>query len=169
MSKTDCTSISCGWRTWTQRDRDYDSISLTQPGVEGITQAKCAIDMAKKMNDHIANVFVKNNPGRFLGFATVPLQDPAAAAKELERAVKELGFVGANVKAIPISATRTRLAISMSNPYGNSGHMSKHWTFQFVYTPEFRCPTSNVSTKVMRGYWAPRGVLGLRRRLTRCA
>jgi gamma-resorcylate decarboxylase len=53
--------------------------------------------MAKKMNDHMANFFVKNNPGRFLGFATVPLQDPAAAAKELERAVKELGFVGANI------------------------------------------------------------------------
>ena len=63
-------------------------LSLTQPGVEGITQAKCAIDMAKKMNDYMANVFVKNNPGHFLGFATVPLQDPAAAAKELERAVK---------------------------------------------------------------------------------
>jgi 2,3-dihydroxybenzoate decarboxylase len=43
--------------------------------------------MAKKMNDYMANVFVKNNPGHFLGFATVPLQDPAAAARELERAV----------------------------------------------------------------------------------
>ena len=70
-------------------------LSLTQPGVEGITQTKLAIDTAKKMNDHMANFFVKNNPGRFLGFAAVPLQDPAAAAKELERAVKELGFVGA--------------------------------------------------------------------------
>ena len=56
--------------------------------------------MAKKMNDHIANFFVKNNPGRFFGFATVPLQDPAAAANELERAVKELGFVGANINGL---------------------------------------------------------------------
>ena len=47
-------------------------LSLTQPGVEGIPQAKLAIDTAKKMNDHMANFFVKNNPGRFLGFATVP-------------------------------------------------------------------------------------------------
>jgi predicted TIM-barrel fold metal-dependent hydrolase len=53
--------------------------------------------MAKKMNDYMANVFVKNNPGHFLGFATVPLQDPAAAARELERAVKILGFEGAKV------------------------------------------------------------------------
>jgi gamma-resorcylate decarboxylase len=53
--------------------------------------------MAKKMNDYMANVFVKNNPGHFLGFATVPLQDPAAAARELERAVKILGFEGAKI------------------------------------------------------------------------
>jgi gamma-resorcylate decarboxylase len=72
-------------------------LSLTQPGVEGITNTKAAIDMAKRMNDHLANFFVKANPGRFLGFAAVPLQDPAAAARELERAVKDLGFVGANV------------------------------------------------------------------------
>ncbi|MCL5262919.1 MAG: amidohydrolase family protein [Acidobacteria bacterium] len=72
-------------------------LSLTQPGVEGITDTKKAIDIARKMNDHIADFFVKANPGRFLGFAAVPLQDPDAAAKELERAVKELGFVGALV------------------------------------------------------------------------
>src|ERR1700733_11612586 len=47
-------------------------LSLTQPGVEGITNTKAAIDMAKKMNDHLANFFVKANPGRFLGFAAVP-------------------------------------------------------------------------------------------------
>jgi predicted TIM-barrel fold metal-dependent hydrolase len=51
------------------------------------------------MNDHMTNFFVKHNPARFLGFATVPLQGPAAAATELERAVKELGFVGANINS----------------------------------------------------------------------
>jgi hypothetical protein len=58
-------------------------LSLTQPGVEGITQTKLAIHTAKKMNDHMANFFVKNRPSRFHGFAAVPLQDPAAAAEEL--------------------------------------------------------------------------------------
>ena len=79
-------------------NRNYDSLS-DPTGVEGIPQAKLAIDTAKKMNGHMANLFVKNNPDRFLGFATAPLQDPAAAAKELERAVKELGFVGANINS----------------------------------------------------------------------
>ena len=34
-------------------------------------------------------------PDRFLGFATLRLLDPAAAARELERTVRDLGFVGA--------------------------------------------------------------------------
>ena len=32
-----------------------------------------------------------------IGLAALPMQDPDAAIKELERCVKELGFVGANV------------------------------------------------------------------------
>jgi predicted TIM-barrel fold metal-dependent hydrolase len=72
-------------------------LSLTQPGIEGIPEKKKAIDTAKRMNDHIKEFFVANNPGRLLGFAAVPLQDPKAAAAELERAVKQLGFKGALV------------------------------------------------------------------------
>jgi 2,3-dihydroxybenzoate decarboxylase len=70
-------------------------LSLTQPGVEGILDAQKAVDMARRMNDHMAEFFVANNPGRFLAFAALPLQDPKAAAKELERAVQQLGFKGA--------------------------------------------------------------------------
>ena len=36
-------------------------------------------------------------PDRFAGFASLPMQSPDAAATELTRAVKELGFVGAMV------------------------------------------------------------------------
>jgi 2,3-dihydroxybenzoate decarboxylase len=70
-------------------------LNVTQPGIEGIPDAKKAVDMAKRMNDHIAEFFVANNPKRFFGFAAVPMQNPKEAAKELERAVKELGFKGA--------------------------------------------------------------------------
>ncbi|KAK4690167.1 hypothetical protein P7C71_g6555, partial [Lecanoromycetidae sp. Uapishka_2] len=41
---------------------------------------------------------VKRNPARFAGFATLPMGNPEAAAKELEHGVKELGFVGALVE-----------------------------------------------------------------------
>ena len=92
-------------------------LSLTQPGVEGITQAKLAIDTTKNMNDHMANFFVKSNPGRFLGFAAVPMQDPAAAAKELVRAVKELGFVGALIVRM---FGRSRILFCSALPLGKS-------------------------------------------------
>jgi len=47
-------------------------------------------------NDELAEA-CRKNPKRFAGFAQLPMQEPAAAADELERAVKELGFVGALV------------------------------------------------------------------------
>ncbi len=72
-------------------------ISLTQPGIEGITDTKKAIDTAKRMNDHVAEFFIANSPARFYGFAALPLQDPKAAADELERTVKQHGFKGALV------------------------------------------------------------------------
>jgi 2,3-dihydroxybenzoate decarboxylase len=40
---------------------------------------------------------VQAHPNRFAAFATLPTPDPEAAAEELERAVTQLGFVGAMV------------------------------------------------------------------------
>ncbi|EXJ57575.1 hypothetical protein A1O7_07923 [Cladophialophora yegresii CBS 114405] len=45
-------------------------------------------------NDQLAEA-VKNNPDRFVGFAVLPVSDPAACPGELCRCIKELGFVGA--------------------------------------------------------------------------
>src|SRR3954462_10524937 len=55
-----------------------------------------ALDLSRRLNDHIAEV-VRAFPQRFAGLATVPLQDPDLAARELERAVKELGLRGAEI------------------------------------------------------------------------
>jgi 2,3-dihydroxybenzoate decarboxylase len=52
---------------------------------------------AKKINDAQAEIIGKY-PGRFAGFAGLPTQDPKAAADELERAVKQLGFKGAMIQ-----------------------------------------------------------------------
>jgi uncharacterized protein len=57
------------------------------PGPEGIA-------IAREMNDHLAAA-VARHPHRFAGFAVLPMQSPDAAAEELARAVKDLGFVGA--------------------------------------------------------------------------
>ncbi|KAM3077331.1 hypothetical protein ACMFMG_006680 [Clarireedia jacksonii] len=50
--------------------------------------------LSKQINDELAQAISKN-PSRLRGFATLPMGEPSAAAQELERCVKELGFVGA--------------------------------------------------------------------------
>jgi aminocarboxymuconate-semialdehyde decarboxylase len=51
------------------------------------------LTVSKVLNDHIAQV-VKENPKRFVGLATAPLQDSKLAVKEAERCIKELNFKG---------------------------------------------------------------------------
>lgn len=53
-------------------------------------------DLSRYLNDHIAAT-VAGHPQRFVGLGTVPLQDPALAIRELERAVKELGLAGVEI------------------------------------------------------------------------
>lgn len=68
-------------------------LSLTDPGIQGIDEINIAIELARKTNDFLAEKISKN-PKRFRGFACLPLQDPIGAAIELERCVRQHGFVG---------------------------------------------------------------------------
>ena len=52
--------------------------------------------IASEVNDGIAEIMA-TAPTRFRGLAHLSLQNPAAAVKELQRAVGELGFVGAGI------------------------------------------------------------------------
>ncbi len=52
--------------------------------------------LARELNDALAG-HIRANPGRYAGFAHLPLTAPEASADELERAVRELGFCGALV------------------------------------------------------------------------
>ncbi|VUC22712.1 unnamed protein product [Clonostachys rosea] len=72
----------------------YAIVSLTCPGVEGILDADEAVELARKTNDALYELYVKAHPTRFGFFASVPMQRPAEAAKELERTVKTLGAKG---------------------------------------------------------------------------
>lgn len=72
-------------------------ISLGSPGIQAIENTQEAIELAKRLND-LQHEIINRNPTRFAGFAALPLQDPQAAADELERAVKQLGFKGAMVQ-----------------------------------------------------------------------
>lgn len=69
-------------------------LSTHTPGVQDLPRDE-GIDLAYRLNRMIATGPIVTHPGRYLGFATLPLQDAAASADELERAVQEDGFVGA--------------------------------------------------------------------------
>jgi len=52
-----------------------------------------AIDYCRRWNDALAELCQRHSH-RLAGLATLPMQDPAAAARELSRAVSELGLLG---------------------------------------------------------------------------
>ncbi|GFG72808.1 amidohydrolase family protein [Mycobacterium botniense] len=76
---------------------DMQVISHTTPAAQGLPPAESVI-RAREANDRLAAA-VRAHPDRFAGFATLPTADPAAAADELERAITELGFVGAMINS----------------------------------------------------------------------
>src|SRR5262245_55363731 len=71
-------------------------LSLNSPAIQAIADPRAAIEIARRANDVLAEA-VGRRPGRFAGFAALPMQDPEAATAELTRSVKDLGFKGALV------------------------------------------------------------------------
>src|SRR5687767_13876399 len=74
---------------------DMQVLTFTTPGVH-VESAELAVTMARQINDAFARV-VGERKKRFTALATLPLNDPAAAVVELERAMKDLGLPGAMV------------------------------------------------------------------------
>jgi len=76
---------------------DLQVISHVAPAAQALAGAE-GLARARAANDQLAGA-VRAHPDRFAGFATLPTADPAAAADELERAVRELGMIGALVNS----------------------------------------------------------------------
>jgi uncharacterized protein len=74
---------------------DVQVLSYTAPGTQVLSAAE-AIPLSRDANDQVAAA-IASHPDRFAGFATLPTPDPEAAAAELERAVRKLGFKGAMI------------------------------------------------------------------------
>lgn len=83
-------------KTMDENDIECSVLSLTAPGVQRLTDPAVAADAAYTANELLAEQ-VEKRPDRYAGFAAVALQEPEAAAQELRRCVRELGFVGAMV------------------------------------------------------------------------
>ena len=72
---------------------DIQVLSAVTPGAQNLTGAE-GVAFARALNDKVANEVVAAWPDRFRAFATLPLGQPGASADELERSVREYGFVG---------------------------------------------------------------------------
>jgi gamma-resorcylate decarboxylase len=72
---------------------EFAILSLNAPAIQGIPDSGKAIDVARRANDALSEQ-VAAHPTRFGAFAALPMQDPDAAAAELNRTVTELGFLG---------------------------------------------------------------------------
>jgi gamma-resorcylate decarboxylase len=77
---------------------EIEIISLNSNGVQSILDAAEAAELARRANDALAETIARRRD-RFAALAALPMQDPQAAAEELERAVRDLGFKGALVNS----------------------------------------------------------------------
>ena len=71
---------------------DVQVLSMTSP-VSDLVPVEEQVRICRQAND-ITRQHMDEYSGRFLGFASLPMADPDAAASELERCVKKLGFCG---------------------------------------------------------------------------
>jgi aminocarboxymuconate-semialdehyde decarboxylase len=93
-----------------------EEMNATQVGIQVLStvpvlfnywaNAKDALETSRYFNDHIAQV-VDENPARFIGLGTVPMQDVDLAIKEMERCIKVLKMpgieIGSNVNQVNLS------------------------------------------------------------------
>jgi aminocarboxymuconate-semialdehyde decarboxylase len=75
---------------------DLAILSVLPPLFRYELPADVGLAAARAINDDIAE-WTRQWPDRFLGLATLPLQDPEASIRELERAMDELGLIGASI------------------------------------------------------------------------
>ena len=87
---------------------DMQVITFTAPGTT-IETPERSVALARMVNDCLAKI-VAERPKRFASLATLPLNDPTASVRELERVTSELGFKGvmlySNVNGVPLSDER---------------------------------------------------------------
>lgn len=119
---------------------DTQILSLTTPGTH-VEEPAIAVKLARLVNDGFAAI-VRGSGGRFAAVATLPLSDPQASARELERACRQLGFCGAmvfsNINGVALSDDRFLPVWEIANDLGAVIHIH---------------PTSPVGVEAMQQYW----------------
>ena len=119
---------------------DTQVITLTTPGTH-VEEAATAGRLARLVNDAFARV-VSDKKGRFTALATLPLNDPAASAAELRRAMSQLRLPG---------------AMLFSNVNGTALYDERYWKL-YEAADELGAvlhihPTNPVGVEAMLDYW----------------
>ena len=119
---------------------DRQVLSLTTPGTH-VEEPATAVKLAQLVNDGFASI-VRARPARFAAMATLPLSDPKASARELERACRQLRFAGAmvfsNINGVALSDPRFWTVWETANDLGAVIHIH---------------PTSPVGVEAMKEFW----------------
>lgn len=119
---------------------DTQVITLTTPGTHVETPAN-ATRLAAVVNDAFARIVSERAP-RFAALATLPLNDPAAATKELARAIDALHLPGAmlfsNVNGVALADPRFWPLYELADERAAVLHIH---------------PTSPVGVEAMAEYW----------------
>jgi aminocarboxymuconate-semialdehyde decarboxylase len=104
------TDLDARWRKLEPYGDYAQVLVLAVPPLEEVGPPNVAAELARLANDEMA-ALVRRFPDRFVGFAAaLPLHDVEAAVRELERALTELGALGAqlytNVLGMPLDEPR---------------------------------------------------------------
>lgn len=95
-------------------------LTLTTPGTH-VESPAAAVRLASLVNDEFKHAVDMRGP-HFTALATLPLNDQAASAKELERAMRQLGLPGAmvfsNVNGLALSDDRFTALYEVANDLG---------------------------------------------------
>jgi len=134
-------------------------LTLTTPGTH-VEKPETAVRFAALVNDAFADVMC-SKAGRFTALATLPLNDPAASVKELERACRHLHMRGAmlfsNVNGVGLDDRRfwplyeaandldAVLYIHPTHPLGVEA-MTDYWLMPLV---GFLCDTTLAAAKIV--------------------
>jgi aminocarboxymuconate-semialdehyde decarboxylase len=115
-------------------------ITFTCPGTL-MEEPKRSVELSRLVNDELAEA-VRKYPKRFMALGTLPLNDPAAAVKELERIHGELGLPG---------------AMLFGNANGVALHDQRFWPL-LEKAAELRSvffihPNYPVGVEAMKDYW----------------
>jgi len=118
--------------------------------------------LAAAYNDGMAEM-VRSHPDRFVGLATLPMQDPERAARELERAVTALGLRGAEIcthingrdldhpSLHPVYAAAARLGVQLFLHPQNWGDMRRLRDFHLWNLVGFPTETALAASRLILG------------------